>query len=104
MVIRTAMAAGFTFVPLTVGDARLRDVGEGIARLSNAAIAKLALRPGDRILIRAQSDLIVQALPAGPEDDGLDLIRLDASERRQLGVDIGDAVDVRCCPARVAEH
>jgi hypothetical protein len=94
-----------TAVRLTVGDARLRDIGEESARLSSKAIATLALQLSDRIQVSSdRSDLLVRALPSGPEDDGLDLIRLDASQRRRLGIELGAAVEVRRYVARVAER
>lgn len=99
------MADQSTAVRLTVGDARLRNIGEVTARLSSKAIATIALQGGDRIQISSdRSDLLVRALPSGPEDDGLDLIRLDAAQRRQLGIDLGERVEVRRYMARVAER
>lgn len=99
------MADQSTAVRLTVGDARLRNIGEVTARLSSKAIATIALQRGDRIQISSdRSDLLVRALPSGPEDDGLDLIRLDAAQRRQLGIDLGERVEVRRYMARVAER
>jgi transitional endoplasmic reticulum ATPase len=98
------MAEQSTVAQFTVGDARLRDVGEPIARLSNTAMARLALRQGDRIQISGRSDLVVQTLPSGPEDDGLDLIRLDAGQRRRIGIGLGDTVDVRRYLTRVAQR
>jgi transitional endoplasmic reticulum ATPase len=88
----------------TVGDARLRDVGEPIARMSSTAMTRLALRQGDRIQISGKSELVVQTLASGTEDDGLDLIRLDAGQRRRIGIDLGDTVDVHRYLTRVAQR
>lgn len=89
------MAEQSTTVRLIVGDCRLQDTGESVARLSNKAITTLALERGDRVQIRGKSSLLALALPAGPEDDELDLIRLDAAQRRQLGTALGERVEVR---------
>lgn len=89
------MADYGTVVRLIVGDHRLQDIGEAVARLSDKGIAALALKPGDRVEVTGTSKLVALALPAGPEDDGLDLIRLDGTQRRQLGVRLGERVEVR---------
>jgi transitional endoplasmic reticulum ATPase len=89
------MADHGTVVRLIVGDHRLQDVGEAVARLSDKGIAALALKPGDRVEVTGTAKLVALALPTGPEDDGLDLIRLDGTQRRQLGVRLGERVDVR---------
>jgi hypothetical protein len=94
-----------TAIRLTVGDARLGDIGEAIVRLSSKAIRTLALERGDRVRISGdRSSLLVRALPSGPEDDGLDLIRMDAAQRRQLAAQLGDSVEVRRYVARLAER
>lgn len=98
------MADYGTVVRLIVGDHRLQDVGEAVARLSDKGIAALALKPGDRVEVTGTSTLVALALPAGPEDDGLDLIRLDGAQRRQLGVQLGERVEVRRHAPTHAQH
>jgi transitional endoplasmic reticulum ATPase len=82
-------------VRLRVGDARLEDVAEGRARLGRKAFAALPLKQGDVVRIAGESSILATALPAAPEDDGLDLVRLDGTQRRRLGVKVGDTVEVR---------
>lgn len=100
-----AMADQPTAVRLTVGDARLGDIGEAMVRLSSKAIVRLALPEGDRVRISSdQSRLLVRALRSGAIDDGLDLIRMDAAQRRRLGVRLGESVEVSRYVARFAER
>jgi transitional endoplasmic reticulum ATPase len=101
------MADHGTVVRLIVGDHRLQDIGEAVARLRDKGIAALALKSGDRVEVTGRtvtSKLVAPALPAGPEDDGLDLIRLDGTQRRQLGVQIGERVEVRRHASTHAQH
>lgn len=98
------MADYGTVVRLIVGDHRPQDIGEAVARLSDKAIAALALTQGDRVEVTGASKLVALALPAGPADDGLDLIRLDGAQRRQLGVQLGERVEVRRHAPTHAQH
>lgn len=101
------MADHGTVVRLIVGDHRLQDIGEAVARLSDKGIAALALKSGDRVEVTGRtvtSKLVALALPAGPEDDGLDLIRLGGTQRRQLGVQLGERVEVRRHAPTHAQH
>ena len=82
-------------VRLRVGDARLEDVAEGRARLSRELFPALGLKKGDRIRVTGAHSILATALPADPEDDGLELIRLDGTQRRKTGVPIGGTVEVQ---------
>ena len=82
-------------VRLRVGDARLEDVAEGRARLSRELFPALGLKRGDRIRVTGEHSILATALPGDPEDDGLELIRLDGTQRRKAGVPIGGTVEVQ---------
>jgi transitional endoplasmic reticulum ATPase len=82
-------------VRLRVGDARLEDVAEGRARLSRELFPALGLKKGDRIRVTGAHSILATAFPADPEDDGLELIRLDGTQRRKTGVPIGGTVEVQ---------
>ena len=89
-------------VRLRVGDARLEDVAEGRARLSRELFSALGLRRGDRLRVTGAHTILATALPADPEDDGLELIRLDGTQRRRAGVAVGGTVEVQRYDVRPA--
>jgi transitional endoplasmic reticulum ATPase len=89
---------------LHVGDARLEDIAEGRARISRQAFDALNLRRGNLVQIIGKHPILASALPAGIEDDELDLVRLDGTQRRKLLVDIGETVEVRRYDAKPAER
>jgi transitional endoplasmic reticulum ATPase len=78
---------------LTVGDAKLDDVGEGRARISPHLMDALDLGEGELLRVHGEHPILVSALPSTPDDEGLDLLRLDATQRRKAGVEIGDVVE-----------
>jgi transitional endoplasmic reticulum ATPase len=82
-------------IRLQVAGAKERDVGKGTARLSRSFLQKLGLREGDAIELTGKRKSAAIALPPYPEDEGLQIIRLDGLERANVGVSIGDHVEVR---------
>ena len=78
---------------LTVGDAKLDDVGDGRARISPHLMEALDLAEGELLRVYGRNTILVTAYPSAPDDEGLDLLRLDATERRKAGVSIGDVVE-----------
>ncbi|AWR97163.1 CDC48 family AAA ATPase [Acidianus sulfidivorans JP7] len=79
---------------LRVSEARQRDVGRKIARLSESVMSKLSIGTGDYIEIQGPSGTsLVQAMPA--YDIGEDEIRIDGYIRKTIGVSIGDEVTIR---------
>jgi transitional endoplasmic reticulum ATPase len=89
-------------VRLRVGDARLEDVAEGRARLSRELFPALGLKRGDRVRVTGEHSILATALPADPEDDGLELVRLDGTQRRKVGVAVGGTVEVQRYDVRPA--
>ncbi len=82
-------------VRLQVAGANERDVGKGTARIGSEAARQLGLNQGDVIEITGQRATAAIALPPFPEDDGLNIIRLDGLIRGNAHVGMGDQVDVR---------
>ncbi|ARM75803.1 CDC48 family AAA ATPase [Acidianus manzaensis] len=81
-------------IKLRVSEARQRDVGRKIARLSESVMNKLSITTGDYIEIDGPSgSSLVQAMPAYdiPEDE----IRIDGYVRKTIGVSIGDEVTIK---------
>jgi len=89
-------------VRLQVAGAQNPDVGKGVARVSREALARLGVGPGTVVAITGKRTTGVLALPPYPQDDGLDLIRLDGLQRTNAGVGMGDHVEVTVAEVRPA--
>jgi transitional endoplasmic reticulum ATPase len=81
---------------LQVASARPEDAGRGFARLSRRVFELLNLREGDPVEISGGGRTTTAiAVSAQPEDEGLDLVRLDGLQRANAQVGSGDYVEVR---------
>jgi hypothetical protein len=87
------MTDGGRRLRLKVGDAKLDDVGEGRARISPHLMEALDLADGELLRVHGAHPILVSVLPSAPDDEGLDVLRLDATQRRKAGVEIGDVVE-----------
>ncbi|MGH7460439.1 MAG: CDC48 family AAA ATPase, partial [Longimicrobiales bacterium] len=84
---------------LQVAGAKPQDVGTGTARISRKGLEAVGAREGQVLEIVGKRITAAIALAPYPEDEGLDVIRLDGLQRGNAGVSIGDQVDVH--PAEV---
>jgi transitional endoplasmic reticulum ATPase len=91
-------------VRVQVANARPEDVGRGIARVGRSVLMQLGMREGEPIEIIGQRHTAAIAGPPYPEDEGLDIIRLDGLQRANAGVTGGDAIEVRPADARPAKR
>ncbi len=82
-------------VRLQVAGSKVKDSGKGVARVSRQALDALGLRDGDVIEVVGKRSTAAIALPPYPEDEGLDLVRLDGLQRANADVGMGDHVEVR---------
>jgi len=89
------MVANFGELQLRVAEAKQRDVGRGIARIDREAMSKLGVEPGDAIEIIGKKSTVAIVWPAYIEDEGLGIIRMDGTLRRNAGVSLGDTIVVR---------
>lgn len=78
---------------LKVGDADLDDIGEGRARISRHFMDALDIDEGEFLRIHGAHPILVTVLACAAEDEGLDVLRLDATQRRRPGVQIGQVVE-----------
>ncbi|MFC6763662.1 CDC48 family AAA ATPase [Natrinema soli] len=78
------------------------DVGQGIARLSHAAMDELQLEPGDIVEITGRRRTVAKAHP-GPGTDPDDVIRIDGNVRMNADVEIDDYVEVEKTEADPAD-
>lgn len=88
-------------VRLQVAAAKPQDVGKGTARL---AIQNLRIREGDVVELVGKRSTAAIALRLYPEDEGLEIVRLDGLQRANADVSIGDHVEIRPADAKPARR
>ncbi len=79
---------------LIVKEAYARDADRGIARIDPKDMAFYGLAEGDLALIEGERPYPVRILPCEVDDRGKSLILVDRLTRENLGVAIGDKVDL----------
>jgi transitional endoplasmic reticulum ATPase len=89
---------------LKVGDTALDDVGAGRARISRDLMEALDLADGELLEVHGKHPILVTVLPGAPDDEGLELIRLDATQRRKAEVQVGDIVEAERHQIPIASH
>ena len=89
-------------VRLQVANARPDDSGRGIARISRQALAEIGMQEGQAIEIVGKRHTTAIAVTPYPEDEGLNIIRLDGLQRVNAGVGSGDHVEVKRAEVRPA--
>jgi transitional endoplasmic reticulum ATPase len=89
---------------LQVAAARQEESGHGIARLPKATLAELGVAEGDVIEIQGKRLTAARALHPYPEDEGLQVIRLDGLQRANADVGSGEHVTVRKAESRPAQR
>jgi len=88
---------------LRVAEAKQRDVGKGRVRIDGSLIEKLGLGDLPVVEIEGKSKTVALALPAMPEDEGLQIIRMDGLLRKNANVSLGEKVIVRKADYSIAE-
>ncbi|MGO4169124.1 transitional endoplasmic reticulum ATPase [Novosphingobium sp. PhB57] len=91
-------------VKLQVAAARQEESGQGIARLSRAALSEIGAMEGDVLEITGKAATVARAVLAYDEDEGLQVIRLDGLQRGNAEVGSGDHVIVRKAESRPAQR
>jgi transitional endoplasmic reticulum ATPase len=99
-----ALIPSETTVRLQVAAARQEESGHGIARLPKSAMSQLGVMEGDILEIEGKRITAARAVLAYPEDEGLDVIRLDGLQRANAEVGSGDHVTVRKAESRPAQR
>jgi len=82
-------------IQLRVAEARSRDVGRKIARISRDAMKKLGVEVGDFIEIEGPKGVAVAQVWPLPPDDDPEIIRIDGFIREAIGASVGETVTVR---------
>src|SRR4051794_2381347 len=89
-------------VHLQVASARPEDSGRGIARMSHQTLAEMSLQEGQAIEIIGKHHTTAIAVTPYPEDENLNIVRLDGLQRVNAGVGSGDYVEVKQAKVRPA--
>jgi transitional endoplasmic reticulum ATPase len=89
---------------LQVATMRPDDSGRGLARLPRALMTALALKDGDVIELTGKRATAARAVGPYPEDEGLDIIRLDGLQRANAEIGSGDFVEVRKAESKAAQR
>ncbi|MBD3203311.1 CDC48 family AAA ATPase [Candidatus Woesearchaeota archaeon] len=90
---------------LTVAEAIQMDVGRSIARISSEHMRKLNVEAGDIIRIsssgsKARNEAVATVWRARPEDETLDIIRIDGTTRFNAGTSLGEEVSIEQIQAK----
>ena len=81
-------------VRLKVAAAMPKDQGRGIIRLSTDIRNKLSIRSGDYVHLKGQKETVAICWPGLPEDEVLDMVRMDGLIRNNAGVKLGEMVEI----------
>jgi transitional endoplasmic reticulum ATPase len=91
-------------IKLQVAAARQEESGHGIARLSRASLSALGAMEGDVLEITGKSMTVARAMLGYPEDEELQVIRLDGLQRGNAEVGSGEHVKVAKAESRPAQR
>lgn len=91
-------------ITLQVANMRPQDAGASIARLSKQSMGKLGVAEGDLIELIGKRHTAATASLAYPEDEGLNIIRLDGLQRVNAGATSGDHLEIRKLDAKPASR
>jgi transitional endoplasmic reticulum ATPase len=89
---------------LQVATMRPEDSGRGLARLPRRLMNALGLSEGDVIEIKGKRDTPARAVSPYPEDEDLDIIRLDGLQRANAEIGSGDFVTIRKAESKAAQR
>jgi transitional endoplasmic reticulum ATPase len=89
---------------LQVATMRPEDSGRGLARLPRRLMKELGLTEGDVIEIGGKRATPARAVGPYPEDEGLDIVRLDGLQRANAEIGSGDFVTVRKTESKPAQR
>ncbi|MEW6748544.1 MAG: CDC48 family AAA ATPase [Candidatus Micrarchaeota archaeon] len=91
-------------IMLKVAEAFQNDIGRGIARLDSRAKSELGLSTGDIVKLVGKKSALAIVWQAHPDDEGLEMIRMDGILRQNVGVGLGEKVRAEAVQAKVAKR
>ena len=89
-------------VRLQVAAARQEESGQGVARMPRSAFQALGITDGDFVEIEGKRVTAAVAIPAYPEDETLEVLRLDGLQRANAGTSSGEHVTIRRAESKPA--
>jgi transitional endoplasmic reticulum ATPase len=89
---------------LQVATMRPDDSGRGLARMPRSVMSALGLTDGDVIELVGKRSTPARAMGPYPEDEGLDIIRLDGLQRANAEIGSGDFVEIRKAESKAAQR
>jgi len=90
-------------ISLKVAEAFQNDISRGIARIDSKAKSELGVSTGDIIRLSGKKAALAIVWQAHPDDEGLEMIRLDGILRQNVGVGLGEKVKIEPVQTRVAK-
>ena len=91
-------------IKLQVADARQEESGTGFARISRETMGRLGIVEGDIVEIEGKRATAARAILPHPEDEGIEVVRLDGLQRANAEVARGENVIVRKAEAKAAQR
>ncbi|MEM7243750.1 MAG: CDC48 family AAA ATPase [Acidobacteriota bacterium] len=79
---------------LKVAPPKQQDVGKGLIRIPDEALAALGIEPGAVLEVKGKRVTAATVAPAYPDDKGIEVARLDGLVRGNAGVGLGDTVEL----------
>jgi len=87
-----------------VANSRPEDSGRGLAHLPRSLMGELGLQQGDVIEIVGKRTTPARAVFPYPEDENLEIVRIDGLQRANAGVGSGDFVEIHRAESRPASR
>ncbi len=91
-------------VRLQVANARPEDAGRGLARVPRDVMAKMGLAQGDVVELTGKRATVARAVYPYPEDEGLNILRLDGLQRANAEIGSGDFVTLKKVEPKPAQR
>lgn len=91
-------------IMLRVAEAHHRDVGRDIARIDRDIMEQMGILSGDIITVMGKEKACAIAGPGYPEDQGMDLIRIDGNIRANAHVGIDDKIYLQKSAPQIAKR
>ncbi|MDD5340291.1 MAG: CDC48 family AAA ATPase [Candidatus ainarchaeum sp.] len=88
---------------LKVAEAFQNDIGRGIARIDSKAKNELGVSTGDIVRLTGKKAALAIVWQAHPDDEGLEMIRMDGILRQNVGVGLGEKVKIDPVQTKVAK-
>ena len=88
---------------LQVGESKQRDIGKKRARIGPDAMDYLHVAPGDIVEIVGKKTSSAVVWPVDEDEQNTDLINIDGQMRKNVGVSLNDAVQVKKVETKIAK-